>query len=70
MVSVYCSNLFIASAAVSMTKMGCYGLVSWTRSLPSPALDVLHHQQGEGSVWPLWHSFRGIGWNVDMTNDI
>ena len=27
----------------------CMVLVSWTRPLPSPALDVLHHQRGEGS---------------------
>ena len=47
-----------------------YKLVSWTRPLPSPALDVLHHQHGEGRVWPLWHGFRGTGRNVDMTNEI
>ena len=45
-------------------------LVSWTRPLPSPALDVLHHQRGEGRVWPLLQGFRGTEQNVDMTNEI
>ena len=40
------------------------------QTTPSPALDALHHQRGEGRVWPLLHCFRGIGWNVDMTNEI
>ena len=25
----------------------------------SPALDVLHHQHGEGRVWPLLHGLLG-----------
>ena len=40
------------------------------QTIPSPALDVLRHQGGEGRVWPLLHCFRGTGWNVDMTNEI
>ena len=40
------------------------------QTTPSLALDVLHHQRGEGRVWPLLHCFRGTGWNVDMTNEI
>ena len=27
------------------------------QTTPSPALDVLHHQRGEGRVWPLLHCF-------------
>ena len=27
------------------------------QTTPFPALDVLHHQCGEGRVWPLLHSF-------------
>jgi hypothetical protein len=40
------------------------------QTTPTPALDVLHHQRGEGRVWPLLHCFRGTGRNVDMTNQI
>ena len=36
-----------------------FQLVSWTRPLPSPVLDVLHHQHGEGRVWPLLHGLLG-----------
>ena len=45
-------------------------IVSWTRLLPPPALDVLHHQRGEERVWPLLQGFRGTERNVDMTNEI
>ena len=41
-----------------------------TRPLPSPALDVLHHQRGEGRVWGVSHGFCDTSWNVDMTNQI
>ena len=44
-------------------------LVSCTRPLPSPVLDVLHHQHGEGRVWPLWQGFCDRCWNVVMTNE-
>ena len=44
-------------------------LVSWTRPLPSPALDVLHHQRGEGRVWPLLHGLLGQYRNVGITNE-
>ena len=49
-------------------RMHVVSLVNQT--LPSPALDVFHHQHGEGRVWPLLHGLLGQYRNVDMTNEI
>ena len=48
----------------------CVSVSLVNQTLPSAALDVLHHQHAEGRVWPLLHGFRGTGWNVDITNEI
>ena len=37
---------------------GYFSLMNET--IPSAALDILHHQHAGGRVWPLWH-FTHVG---------